>query len=134
VALHDPPANGQPEPHPGVLRPHERVGQPVPEFVRVTAATGVDLDSRSPGYGRLIPNKAKEPKLNRVVLDVTPVHAGAEDWSPCAFSPRTGYLYIPHMTMAMDWEGAEANYFRCEIALFRPGARTPRSPSPGCPC
>ena len=79
-------------------------------FVRNTAAVGVDLDPKSPSFGRLIPNKAKEPKLNRVVRDVTPIHAGAKDWSPCAFSPKTGYLYIPHMTMAMDWEGVEANY------------------------
>jgi PQQ-dependent dehydrogenase (methanol/ethanol family) len=74
-------------------------------FVRNTAAKGVD-----PASGRLILNKEKEPKMGRVVRDVTPVHAGAKDWCPGAFSPKTGLLYLPHMTMAMDWEGVEANY------------------------
>lgn len=74
-------------------------------FVRVTAAKGVDLQT-----GRLIPNDEKRPKAGRVVRDVTPIHAGAKDWQPCAYSPRTGLLYVPHQTLAMDFEGVEANY------------------------
>jgi PQQ-dependent dehydrogenase (methanol/ethanol family) len=79
-------------------------------FVRVTAAKGVDLDPASPNFGRLVPDPDKQPRTGRVVRDVTPIHAGAKDWQPCAYSPRTGLLYIPHQTMAMDYEGTEANY------------------------
>lgn len=34
----------------------------------------------------------------------------AKDWSPSAYSPRTGLLYIPHNNLAMDHGGVEANY------------------------
>jgi lanthanide-dependent methanol dehydrogenase len=74
-------------------------------FVRITASKGVDLKT-----GRLIPNDEKKPKMGAVIRDVTPMHAGAKDWQPAAFSPKTGLLYIPHQTMTMDYEGVEANY------------------------
>lgn len=74
-------------------------------FVRITGTKGVDLKT-----GELIPNPAKHPKLGVVVKDVAPVAPGAKDWCPCAFSPKTGLLYIPHMTMSMDYEGVEASY------------------------
>jgi lanthanide-dependent methanol dehydrogenase len=74
-------------------------------FVRITASKGVDLES-----GRLIPNEAKRPELGKVVRDITPAAPGAKDWQPCAFSPRTRLLYIPHQTLAMDHEEVEASY------------------------
>ena len=74
-------------------------------YVRITTSKGVDLAT-----GRLIPNDGKRPETGKVVRDVTPASPGAKDWQPCAYSPRTGYLYIPHQTLAMDYEGLEANY------------------------
>lgn len=74
-------------------------------FVRVTAYKGVDLKT-----GKLLPNPDKRPKIGVVIRDIAPIHAGGKDWQPSAFSPKTGLLYIPHQTMAMDWEGVEANY------------------------
>jgi len=74
-------------------------------FVRNTAALGVDLKT-----GRLIPNHEKEPKTGKTVRDITPAAPGAKDWQPCAYSPRTGWLYVPHQHLAMDYEGVEANY------------------------
>jgi lanthanide-dependent methanol dehydrogenase len=74
-------------------------------FVRITTSKGVDLKT-----GRLIPNPEKQPQTGKVIRDVTPLAAGAKDWQPAAFSPRTGWLYIPHLNMAMDYEGTEANY------------------------
>jgi PQQ-dependent dehydrogenase (methanol/ethanol family) len=74
-------------------------------FVRITASKGVDLKS-----GRLISNEEKHPRTGRVVRDISPASPGAKDWQPCAFSPRTGLLYIPHQNLAMDVEGLEANY------------------------
>ena len=74
-------------------------------FVRNTASLGVDLKT-----GRLIPNEAKHPHVGKVVRDITPVAPGAKDWQPTAFSFSTGWLYVPHQHLSMDWESVEANY------------------------
>ena len=74
-------------------------------FVRVNSSLGVDLKS-----GRLIPNPIKTPHTGATIRDVTPASPGAKDWQPCAWSPRTGLLYIPHQTLSMDYEGVEASY------------------------
>lgn len=74
-------------------------------FVRITASKGVDLKT-----GRLIPEESKEPKTGKVVRDVQPASPGAKDWQPCAWSPRTQLLYIPHQNLSMDYEGTEASY------------------------
>jgi PQQ-dependent dehydrogenase (methanol/ethanol family) len=74
-------------------------------FVRNTATKGVDLKT-----GRLIPNEEKEPKVGKVVRDITPVAPGAKDWQPTAWSPRTNLLYVPHQHLAMDWESIEVGY------------------------
>jgi lanthanide-dependent methanol dehydrogenase len=74
-------------------------------YVRITATKGVDLKT-----GRPIENEAKKPQSRRTIRDIQPAAPGAKDWQPCAWSPRTGWLYIPHQNLAMDWEGTEANY------------------------
>jgi PQQ-dependent dehydrogenase (methanol/ethanol family) len=74
-------------------------------FVRVTSSRGVDLAT-----GRLIPEPSKYPRMGKVIRDVCPASPGAKDWQPSAFSPRTGFLYVPHQHLCMDWESVEANY------------------------
>jgi lanthanide-dependent methanol dehydrogenase len=74
-------------------------------FVRVTASKGVDLKT-----GRIIPNEEKKPQIGKVIRDVAPASPGGKDWQPCAWSPRTQLLYIPHQNLAMDYEGVEASY------------------------
>jgi PQQ-dependent dehydrogenase (methanol/ethanol family) len=74
-------------------------------YSRVTATKGVDLKS-----GRPIENPDKKPQLRRAVRDIQPAAPGAKDWQPCAWSPRTQLLYVPHQNLAMDWEVTEANY------------------------
>jgi lanthanide-dependent methanol dehydrogenase len=74
-------------------------------FVRITASKGVDLKS-----GRIIPNDEKKPQIGKVIRDVAPASPGGKDWQPCAWSPRTHLLYIPHQNLAMDYEGVEASY------------------------
>jgi len=74
-------------------------------FVRVTAAKGVDLKT-----GKLIPNPEKEPHVGKVVRDIQPASPGAKDWQPCAFSPRTGLLYIPHQNLSCDYEAVDTSY------------------------
>jgi glucose dehydrogenase len=65
----------------------------------------VDLKS-----GRLIYNQATEPKLKETVRMACPASPGAKDWQPMAYSPRTGYLYIPSNNLCQDVESQPANY------------------------
>jgi PQQ-dependent dehydrogenase (methanol/ethanol family) len=74
-------------------------------FVRITSNKGVDLTT-----GRLIENPEKKPQLGKVIRDIAPIHSGAKDWQPSAYSPRTGLLYMASSTMAMDFEGLQVNY------------------------
>ena len=74
-------------------------------FVHINSSKGVDLKT-----GRLIPNHDKEPRTGVVVRDICPSSPGAKDWSPSAYSPRTGLLYMPTNNLCMDWESVEANY------------------------
>jgi lanthanide-dependent methanol dehydrogenase len=74
-------------------------------FVRVTAYTGVDLES-----GRIKPNTDKTPTTGKVMRDVCPSAPGAKDWNPSAYSPKTGLLYIPHNNLCMNFEPTEVSY------------------------
>lgn len=74
-------------------------------FVRITTSHGVDLKT-----GRLQRNPDKTPQLGKVMRDVAPSSPGGKDWTPTSYSPRTGLLYIPHITLAMDTEPLEVNY------------------------
>jgi lanthanide-dependent methanol dehydrogenase len=74
-------------------------------FVHITSTKGVDLKT-----GELIHNEEKKPVMGRVIRDICPAAPGGKDWSPSAFSPRTGLVYIPHNNLCMDFEGLEANY------------------------
>jgi PQQ-dependent dehydrogenase (methanol/ethanol family) len=74
-------------------------------FVHITSTKGIDLKQ-----GRPILNDAKTPVLGKVVREICPASPGGKDWQPTAYSPRTGYLYIPANNLCMDFEGLEANY------------------------
>ena len=96
-------------------------------FVRVNAAHGVDLKT-----GRLVPNKAKEPKLNRVVREITmrddtmivrcangEVHeaddvvltAPPSTWHNIRFSPGLPRAIRPQMGTAVKYLGAVKSRF-----------------------
>ena len=75
------------------------------QFARNTTTTGADLKT-----GELHHVTKKIPQPAKVIRDIAPAAAGAKNWQPCAFSPRTGLVYIPHQEMAMDLEATEANY------------------------
>jgi PQQ-dependent dehydrogenase (methanol/ethanol family) len=74
-------------------------------FARITSSKGVNLET-----GRIITNEEKKPVTGKTIRDITPAAPGAKDWQPCAWSPRTNLLYIPHQNLAMDYEGTEASY------------------------
>ena len=74
-------------------------------FVYVTSTKGIDLKK-----GRPIEDESKKPVLGKVIHEICPAAPGGKDWQPSAYSPRTGYLYIPANNLCMDFESLEANY------------------------
>lgn len=92
-------------------------------FHFINSTDGVDLKT-----GRLRMVAEKEPKLGKVVRDICPNASGAKDWNPSAFSPRTGFLYLPHANLCMDFEATEANYIAGTPYV---GAQVRMKPGPG---
>lgn len=74
-------------------------------FVRITAYKGVDLKT-----GHIQFNPDKKPEVGKTIRDIAPAAPGGKDWQPSAFSPRTGYMYLPHQTLSMDFEEIPVNY------------------------
>jgi glucose dehydrogenase len=74
-------------------------------FVPITTSTGVDLKT-----GRIAYNPQKEPQEGKVVRGLCPHSPGGKDWQPSAWSPRTGWLYIPHQNMCQDVENYRTSY------------------------
>jgi PQQ-dependent dehydrogenase (methanol/ethanol family) len=74
-------------------------------FAHITSTLGIDLKN-----GRPKENPQKKPALGIVTREVCPASPGAKDWQPSAYSPRTGWLYVPANNLCMDHEGLEANY------------------------
>jgi PQQ-dependent dehydrogenase (methanol/ethanol family) len=92
-------------------------------FVFVTSTMGIDMKT-----GRPKENKEKAPSVGTVVRNVCPAAPGGKDWQPTAYSPRTGYLYIPGNNLCMDYEGMEANYIAGTPYV---GANVKMYPGPG---
>jgi PQQ-dependent dehydrogenase (methanol/ethanol family) len=86
-------------------------------------ATGYDLAT-----GKAHEVAAKRTHMGRVTKDICPSSTGAKDFTPSAFSPRTGLLYIPAHNTCMDYEGIEANYIAGTPYL---GASVKMYPGPG---
>jgi lanthanide-dependent methanol dehydrogenase len=70
----------------------------------VTWASRIDLQT-----GRPVLN-AEKATGNRLARNVCPAAPGMKDWQPSAFSPRTGWLYLPYNNLCMDYEGTDASY------------------------
>jgi lanthanide-dependent methanol dehydrogenase len=92
-------------------------------FVHITSSSGVDLAT-----GRLQYVKDKEPRAGKVIRDICPASPGAKDWQPASFSPRTGWLYIPHNNLCMNFESMEVNYIAGTPYV---GADVVMEPGPG---
>jgi len=75
------------------------------QYVPNTVSDGVDLKT-----GRLRHKPEMIPQPGKVVRNVCPNAPGAKDWSPSAFSKVTGWLYVPHNNLCMDWLLKKANY------------------------
>jgi lanthanide-dependent methanol dehydrogenase len=92
-------------------------------YVHITAHKGVDLKT-----GRLISNPDKIPSEGKVIRDVCPNSPGAKDWNPSAFSKQTGWLYVPHNNLCMDWETLPVSYIKGTPFI---GAKPRFYPGPG---
>jgi lanthanide-dependent methanol dehydrogenase len=92
-------------------------------FVHITSSTGVDLKT-----GKLLPVEDKKPGIGRVTRDICPAAPGAKDWQPSSFSPQTGFLYLPHNNLCMDFEGMEVSYIAGTPYV---GANVVYKPGPG---
>jgi PQQ-dependent dehydrogenase (methanol/ethanol family) len=66
-------------------------------YVLVTTSHGVE-----PKTGALRYEASKEPAIDRVVREICPGSAGAKNWQPSAWSPRTRLLYLPHQNLCED--------------------------------
>jgi PQQ-dependent dehydrogenase (methanol/ethanol family) len=60
--------------------------------------------------GKPLEDPSKRTKYGIVTHGICPSSTGAKDVTPSAFSPRTGFLYIPAHNTCMDYEGIDANY------------------------
>ncbi|HEU5232834.1 MAG TPA: methanol/ethanol family PQQ-dependent dehydrogenase [Terriglobales bacterium] len=92
-------------------------------FAYVNTSTGVDLKT-----GLLQYVDEKKPITGTVVRDICPASPGAKDWTPSAFSPRTGLIYIPHNNLCQDEEDVSANYIAGTPYV---GANVRMYPGPG---
>jgi len=92
-------------------------------YVNVNAISGIDTKS-----GRPIHVEEKKTQAGKVVRNICPGAAGGKDWSPSAYSPRTGLLYMPHHNICMDDEGVEVSYIAGTPYV---GANLKMYPGPG---
>ncbi|HEY7194551.1 MAG TPA: PQQ-binding-like beta-propeller repeat protein, partial [Gemmatimonadales bacterium] len=77
-----------------------------------------------------VPNEDPNKRTHngKITGGICPSSTGAKDVIPSAFSPRTGFLYIPAHNTCMDYEGIEANYIAGTPYL---GADVKMYPGPG---
>lgn len=68
--------------------------------------TSVAVDLKT---GELKLNPTKKTGYN-VVRDACPAPPGSKDWQPSSFSPRTGYIYLPHNNLCYESQAVQANY------------------------
>jgi alcohol dehydrogenase (cytochrome c) len=74
-------------------------------FAHSTTVAGVDLRTGAP---RKVASKAIRTGV--VTREICPAVQASKNYSPAAYSPRTGLLYVPANNLCMDVQGTEANY------------------------
>jgi PQQ-dependent dehydrogenase (methanol/ethanol family) len=79
----------------------------------VNWSTGVDLDPKSPTYGRPAVVAKYSTFLNGQDVNtrgVVPAALGTKDQQPASYSPLTGLFYVPTNHVAMDYEPFKVSY------------------------
>ncbi len=74
-------------------------------FVFTNTVKRVDLKTGIPDLAT-----EKEPQLGKFVKDICPAPPGGKDWQPMAYSPGTGFLYVPHNNLCFDMKTMEVGY------------------------
>ena len=92
-------------------------------FVPMNWSTGVDLAT-----GRPIVNPEKRTNYAAKVKNICPSLEGGKNQQPAAFSPRTGWFYVPTNNLCMDWENREVSYIAGTPYI---GASAPEMGGPG---
>jgi PQQ-dependent dehydrogenase (methanol/ethanol family) len=92
-------------------------------YAYITTSTGVDS-----GSGRLRYSASKQPREGTVIHELCPASPGAKDWQPSAYSPRTGWLYMPQNNLCQDAETDRTSYIRGTPFV---GATLKMYPGPG---
>jgi PQQ-dependent dehydrogenase (methanol/ethanol family) len=91
-------------------------------FAFQNTSEGVDLKT-----GKLKTVPAKNTGF-KTVRDICPAPPGGKDWQPSAFSPKTGWIYIPHNNLCFEMQGLQANYIAGTPYV---GANVRMYPGPG---
>ena len=74
-------------------------------FVFVNWAKGIDLKT-----GRPIEIPEKRTSAGKNTKDICPSAMGGKNQQPVAYSPRTGFFYVPTNNLCIDYEGVEVKY------------------------
>lgn len=86
----------------------------------IDRATGEVISAQTFGYVNTsfgVDTKTGEIKWNpdkhtgfNTVRDACPAPPGVKDWTPSAYSPKTGLIYIPHNNLCYESQALQANY------------------------
>jgi PQQ-dependent dehydrogenase (methanol/ethanol family) len=80
---------------------------------KVNWTSGVDMDKKSPTYGRpkVIPEYSTEHNgEDKNSKNICPAALGSKDEQPAAYSPQTGLFYVPTNHVCMDYEPFRVSY------------------------
>lgn len=92
-------------------------------YVHLNWAREIDLRTGLP-----VVNPDKETTTERWVRDICPADVGGKDHEPAAFSPRTGWFYVPVQNICMDYIARRVAYIAGTPYW---GADVNRHPGPG---
>ena len=92
-------------------------------YVPMNWSSGVDLAT-----GRPTVNRAKATNSAPKISNICPSLEGGKNQQPAAFSPNTGWFYVPTNNLCMDWETREVAYIAGTPYI---GAMAPETGGPG---
>jgi PQQ-dependent dehydrogenase (methanol/ethanol family) len=92
-------------------------------YVPMNWSSGVDLAT-----GRPVVNPAKMTTAAAKISNICPSLEGGKNQQPAAFSPNTGWFYVPTNNLCMDWEMREVAYIAGTPYI---GAMAPETGGPG---
>ena len=92
-------------------------------FVPMNWSTGVDFATGRP---QMVPSKM--PAQGKKVTNICPSLEGGKNQQPAAFSPRTGFFYVPTNNLCMDFESRAVTYIAGTPFI---GASAPEKGGPG---